>query len=142
MIVVDDVVVCVVTDIEVCSAVGSRTGFMNIEDARLYCLSKLNATEDFPFDETTLAFRVENKIFAIVDLENVSWFCVKCDADYAIELRDKYPQIVPAWHMNKKYWNQLDIALLSDELFFSLVDHSYNEVLKKLPRKIRVKYGL
>lgn len=115
---------------------------MNIEDARLYCLSKLNATEDFPFDETTLAFRVENKIFAIVDLENVSWFCVKCDAGYAIELRDKYPQIVPAWHMNKKYWNQLDIALLSDELFFSLVDHSYNEVLKKLPRKIRVKYGL
>ena len=115
---------------------------MNIEDARLYCLSKLNATEDFTFDETTLAFRVENKIFAIVDLENVSWFCVKCDADYAIELRDKYPQILPAWHMNKKYWNQLDIALLSDELFFSLVDHSYNEVLKKLPRKIRVKYGL
>lgn len=115
---------------------------MNIEDARLYCLSKLNATEDFPFDETTLAFRVENKIFAIVDLENVSWFCVKCDADYAIELRDKYPHIVPAWHMNKKYWNQLDIALLSDELFYSLVDHSYNEVLKKLPRKIRVKYGL
>jgi predicted DNA-binding protein (MmcQ/YjbR family) len=119
-----------------------NSGFMNIEDARLYCLSKLNATEDFPFDETTLAFRVENKIFAIVDLENVSWFCVKCDADYAIELRDRYPQIVPAWHMNKKYWNQLDIALLSDELFFSLVDHSYNEVLKKLPRKIRVKYGL
>ena len=38
---------------------------MNIEDARMYCLSKINATEDFPFDETTLAFRVENKIFAI-----------------------------------------------------------------------------
>ena len=50
---------------------------MNIEDARLYCLSKQAATEDFPFDETTLAFRVENKIFAIVDLENTEWFCVK-----------------------------------------------------------------
>ena len=82
---------------------------MNIEDARLYCLSKKNATEDFPFDETTLAFRVENKIFAIVDLDDVSWFCVKCDADYAIELRDSYPQIAPAWHMNKRYWNQMDI---------------------------------
>ncbi len=115
---------------------------MNIEDARIYCLSKMNATEDFPFDETTLAFRVENRIFAIVDLDNVSWFCVKCDADYAIELRDKYPQIVPAWHMNKKYWNQLDINTLSDDLFRSLVDHSYNEVLKKLPKKIRVNYGV
>ena len=115
---------------------------MNIEDARIYCLSKMNATEDFPFDETTLAFRVENRIFAIVDLDNVSWFCVKCDADYAIELRDKYPQIVPAWHMNQKYWNQLDINTLSDDLFRSLVDHSYNEVLKKLPKKIRVNYGV
>lgn len=115
---------------------------MNIEDARIYCLGKPCATEDFPFDETTLVFRVENRIFAITDLENTKWFCVKCDADYAIELRDRYPQIVPAWHMNKKYWNQLDIAALDDELFFSLVDHSYNEVLKKLPRKIRMKHGM
>ena len=115
---------------------------MNIEDARIYCLSKMNATEDFPFDESTLAFRVENRIFAIVDLENTKWFCVKCDADYAIELRDKYPQIQPAWHMNKRYWNQLDIAALSDELFYSLVDHSYEEVIRKLPKKTRIKYGL
>lgn len=115
---------------------------MNIEDARLFCLSKQGATEDFPFDETTLVFRVENKIFAIVDLENTTWFCVKCDADRALELRERYPQITPAWHMNKRYWNQLDIEHLSDELFFDLVNHSYNEVLKKLPKKIREKYGL
>lgn len=115
---------------------------MNIEDARIYCLSKQNATEDFPFDETTLAFRVENRIFAIVDLENVEWFCVKCDADYAVELREQYPQILPAWHMNKRYWNQLDIARLDDTLVYSLIDHSYNEVIKKLPKYIRAKYGL
>ena len=115
---------------------------MNIEDARIYCLSKMNATEDFPFDETTLAFRVENKIFAIVDLVNTKWFCVKCNADYAIELRDRYQQIQPAWHMIKRYWNQLDIAALDDEFFFSLVDHSYEEVIRKLPKKTRIKYGL
>ena len=44
--------------------------------------------------------------------------------------------------MNKKYWNQLDIAQLDDELFCHLVDHSYNEVLKKLPKKTRTKYGI
>ncbi len=115
---------------------------MNIEDARIYCLSKQGATEDFPFDETTLAFRVENKIFAITDLDNTKWFCVKCDANRALELRDMYSQIVPAWHMNKKYWNQLDIAALNDELFYELIDHSYNEVLKKLPKKVREKYGI
>ena len=121
---------------------GKQHTDMNIEDARIYCLNKPNATEDFPFDETTLAFRVENRIFAITDLENTKWFCVKCDADYALELRESYPQIAPAWHMNKKYWNQSDIALLDDWLFCHLVDHSYNEVLKKLPKKTRIKYGI
>ncbi len=114
---------------------------MNIEDARIYCLSKQGATEDFPFDETTLVFRVENRIFAITDLDNTEWFCVKCDADRAIELRDSYPQIAPAWHMNKKYWNQMDIERLPDSLVCELIDHSYDEVLKKLPKKIREKYG-
>ena len=114
---------------------------MNIEDVRIYCLSKQGATEDFPFDETTLVFRVENKIFAITDLENTEWFCVKCDADRAIELRDSYPQIAPAWHMNKRYWNQMDIERLPDCLVCELIDHSYDEVLKKLPKKIREKYG-
>ncbi len=114
---------------------------MNIEDARIYCLGKQGATEDFPFDETTLVFRVENRIFAITDLENTEWFCVKCDADRAIELRDSYSQIAPAWHMNKKYWNQMDIERLPDSLVCELIDHSYDEVLKKLPKKIREKYG-
>ena len=114
---------------------------MNIEDARIYCLSKCGATEDFPFDETTLVFRVERKIFACVDLMHTSWFCVKCDADLAIELRDSYPTIVPAWHWNKKYWNQLDIERMSDEMVCKCIDHSYDEVLKKLPKKVRTKYG-
>ena len=115
---------------------------MNIEDARLYCLSKRNATEDFPFDETTLAFRVENRIFAIVDLDNIKWFCVKCDADYAIELRDKHSAIQPAWHFNKKYWNQLLIPALDDNIVKELIDHSYAEVVKKLSRKQRIELNL
>lgn len=114
---------------------------MNIEDARLFCLSMQGATEDFPFDETTLVFRVEGKIFACVDLLNTSWFCVKCDPERAIELRERYAQIAPAWHWNKKYWNQLDIEYLHDELVCECIAHSYDEVLKKLPKKIRNKYG-
>ena len=115
---------------------------MNIETLRDYCLSLPQVTEYFPFDETTLAFRVGEKIFAMLDLEDTEWFVLKCNPDYAVLLRDRYPEIAPAWHMNKKYWNQLDIAALDDELFHSLVDHSYTEVLKKLPKKIRTKYGL
>lgn len=66
---------------------------MDIEQIRAYCLSKPHATEDFPFDETTLVFRVMNKIFASIGLDNVDWFCLKCDPEYAIELREHYTGI-------------------------------------------------
>lgn len=111
---------------------------MNIEDIRAYCLSKPQATEDLPFDETTLVFRVKNKIFACVSLDNPDYFCMKCDPDYAIELRDRYDGITGAWHWNKKYWNQVTQgAEISDALVRRLIDHAYDEVVKKLPCKVR-----
>ena len=67
---------------------------MNIESVRDYCLSLPATSEYFPFDETTLAFRVADKIFAIIDLDNTKWFVLKCDPDYAIDQRDRYPD---AW---------------------------------------------
>lgn len=109
---------------------------MNIETVREYCLSLPMATEDFPFDETTLAFRVYGKIFAMVDLERTEWFVLKCNPDYALELRETHPEIAPAWHMNKKHWNQINLfGMLSDEMIQSLIKHSYEEVVKKLPKK-------
>ena len=111
---------------------------MNIEEVREYCLSLPYATEDFPFDETTLVFRIEQKIFAMVDLENTEWFVLKCEPEYAIDLRDKHPEITGAWHMNKKHWNQLNLfGKLNDDLIRRLICHSYNEVVKKLPKRVR-----
>lgn len=111
---------------------------MNIESVREYCLSLPHATEDFPFDETTLAFRVKGKIFAMIDLEKTEWFVLKCQPDYAIELRDRHADIAPAWHMNKRHWNQINLfGILPDELILRLIRHSYSEVVKKLPKKIR-----
>lgn len=111
---------------------------MNIEEVREYCLSLPQATEDFPFDESTLAFRIEQKIFAMLDLENTQWFVLKCEPEYALDLRERYAEISGAWHMNKRYWNQLNLfATLPDELVKHLIRHSYNEVVKKLPRKVK-----
>jgi hypothetical protein len=111
---------------------------MDIESVRAYCLSKPQVTEDFPFDETTLVFRLMNKIFACVDLERPDSLTLKCDADYAVELRDRYACIEGAWHWNKKYWNQLPLdGELPDALVRSLIDHAYGEIVKKLPRKQR-----
>ena len=63
---------------------------MNIESIREYCLSLPLVTEDFPFDETTLVFRVLGKIFACLDLEHPDRVTMKCHSDYALELRENH----------------------------------------------------
>ena len=114
---------------------------MNVESLREYCLSLPLATEDFPFDETTLVFRVVGKIFAMLDLERPDVVSLKCNPDYALQLREEHPEISWAWHMNKKYWNQVNLSgHLEDEFVQGLVRHSYAEVVKKLTRKERAEH--
>ncbi len=109
---------------------------MDIEKFREYCLSLPCTTEDFPFDETVLVFRVKNKIFACIALDNPELGVVKCDPDYAVELRDHYSAIEPAYHWNKQYWNQIWFNRdVTDELLCKLINHSFAEVVKKLPKK-------
>lgn len=99
---------------------------INVESVRDYCLSLPLATEDFPFDETTLAFRVLGKIFAMIDL------------DYAVKLRDKHFEIKGSWHMNKKLWNQIRLSGgLPDSLIQELIHHSYAKIVKKMPNKLK-----
>ena len=110
---------------------------MDIETVREYCLSKRAAIEEFPFDDTTLVFKVAGKMFACMPLEKADMLILKCDAEYALELREEYSAIEPAWHFNKKYWNQLRISELEEGLLKRLIDHSYDEVIRKMPRKLR-----
>lgn len=81
---------------------------MNIEELRNYVLSLKNVTEGFPFGNDTLVYKTNNKIFLLVSLSSMPLqFNVKCDPDYAIELREEYPCILPGYHMNKKHWNTI-----------------------------------
>ncbi|MEZ4918388.1 MAG: MmcQ/YjbR family DNA-binding protein [Saprospiraceae bacterium] len=114
---------------------------MDIEAFRSYCLSKKGSSEDFPFDEVTLCLRVMGKIFAITGLDAEEFKVnLKCDPDYALELREQYESIVPGWHMNKHHWNTVlfEGDDLDDALLRSLIDQSYELVAKSLPKKLRV----
>ena len=112
---------------------------MNIEDFRTYCLSLPFVTEDMPYDDTVVAFRLKNKIFACVFLDKPLIVVMKCDAERAIELRERYGGVEPAYHCNKKYWNQIYFNRdVDDVLLRSMICHAYNEVNKKLPKKERV----
>ena len=112
---------------------------MNIESFREYCLNLPFVTEDMPFDETVVVFRLKRKIFACITLDKPNIVVIKCDSDRALELRERYVAIEGAFHWNKKYWNQIRIDSDVDRpLIEELTRHAYNEVNAKLPRKERV----
>lgn len=109
---------------------------MNIEQFREYCLAKKGVTEDFPFDEVTLCIRVMGKIFVITGLDSERFSVnLKCDPDFALELRERHPEVQPGWHMNKKHWNTVDFeGGLDERMLRQLVDHSYEQVVKTLKK--------
>jgi predicted DNA-binding protein (MmcQ/YjbR family) len=83
---------------------------MNIETIREYCLRKKGVSEEFPFNETTLVFKVMNKMFLLASLDSVPLSInLKCDPETAVELREKYDSVEPAFHMNKTHWNSVII---------------------------------
>jgi predicted DNA-binding protein (MmcQ/YjbR family) len=112
---------------------------MNIEEFREYCLSKPGVEEYFPFDETTLAFKVGGKIFALVGLDAEEFTVnLKCDPEKAIMLREYYPDsVLPGYHMNKVHWNTVHFGGLHISLLRDLIDESYTLVVNSLPKKRR-----
>ena len=112
---------------------------MDIEQYRSFCLSQRGASEDFPFDEDTLVFRVANKIFALTSITaNPLTSNMKCDPERAIDLRENYPDaITGGYHMNKKHWNTVEIESLPDALVKELVRHSYDLIVASLKKADR-----
>lgn len=111
---------------------------MNIEEFRDYCIAKPGVTEEFPFDEQTLVFKVMGKMFALTDVESFESVNLKCDPEKAMELREKYSGVRPGYHMNKKHWNTVETASdVNQKEFYQLIDHSYQLVVASLPQKLR-----
>jgi predicted DNA-binding protein (MmcQ/YjbR family) len=109
---------------------------MNIETFRNYCLSLKGVTESFPFDESTLVFKVMNKVFALTDIDIFASINLKCDPEKAIELRERYDAVKPGYHMNKKHWNTIEIDhTIPDRLILEWTKDSYDLVVSNLTRK-------
>lgn len=109
---------------------------MNIEELRDYCLNKPAVTEGFPFGEETLVFKVAGKLFLLIGLEEANRFNVKCDPELAQELRERHLEVQPGYHMNKKMWNTVYMdGTLTRKQLLDMIDHSYSEVVKGLPKK-------
>ncbi|MEM1272132.1 MAG: MmcQ/YjbR family DNA-binding protein [Bacteroidota bacterium] len=112
---------------------------MTFERLRDHALAKPETTEDFPFDEHTLVFRVRRKMFALIGLERRPLAVnLKCDPELAAELRARYEAVQPGYHMNKRHWNTVTLnAGLPDQDLLKLLDHSYDLVAASLKRADR-----
>ena len=106
---------------------------MNIEEIRAYALSLPNVSEEFPFGNDTLVFKINNKIFLLASLSSdVLQFNVKCDPEKIIELRERFSSVLPGYHMNKKHWNTIVVnGELSASQLKNFIKDSYDLVTKK-----------
>ena len=111
---------------------------MNVEELRDYCLRKPAATESFPFGEDTLVFKAGTKMFLLLSLIEGNRFNVKCDPELAVELRERYSEVIPGYHMSKKLWNTvyMDGSLTRQQLC-EMIDNSYALIVASLPKKVQ-----
>lgn len=111
---------------------------MNPESLREYCLSLPATTEEFPFDEQTLVFKVKGKMFALTNVDTFASINLKCNPERAVELREQHDSILPGYHMNKKHWNTVLLdGSLSENFVRELILDSYKLVVAGLPKKLR-----
>ena len=101
-------------------------------------MGKPGVTEEFPFDEVTLVFKVMGKMFALTNLDGDWSLALKCDPQRAIDLREEFPAIQPGYHMSKVHWNTVLMdGSLPQKLVLEMIDDSYQLVVDKLPRKVK-----
>ena len=116
---------------------------MNFEDYREYCLGKPFVSEGFPFDKSTLVFKVDGKMFALADVDVFNSVNLKATPESSIEMRERYSAVQPGYHMNKKHWNTVIVNDdLPQDIFFKMIDDSYDLVFLSLSKKRRHELAL
>lgn len=110
---------------------------MQFETVRNLCISLPLVTEEFPFGPDTIVWKVAGKLFCLGDINSFDSINLKCDPERAAELRERYPQIQPGYHMNKTLWNTVYFEGLQQNLLRELILHSYDEVVRKLPKTVQ-----
>ncbi len=114
---------------------------MNIEEYRLYCLSKKGATESIPFSKLPdiLVFKIKGKMFTATDINTFASFSIKCNSDTIEELRSQYPALQEPSYFSKKHWSRVVMdGTIADDLLFNWLDTSYDLVVANLPKAVRL----
>ena len=114
---------------------------MNIEEYRRYCLSKKGVTEEIPFPklQNVLVFKVLGKMFTATDINTFSSFSIKCKPETIEELRVENPAMENPSYFSKKHWSKVIMdGTISDKLLYEWLDISYNLVVAKVPKRMKM----
>ncbi len=121
---------------------------MDVEQVREYTLSIFGVTEDQSFGDDIITYRIGGKIFLCLWLgggkhdmiDSEPRFALKLTPERNEELREQYSSVTPAWHWNKKYWSDVYYEHLEESFVKTLIKESYNLVVSKLPKSVRLNY--
>lgn len=112
---------------------------MNIEDLRSHCIVRKGVTEEFPFDNETLVFKVMGKMFALANVEDFDGINLKVDPEEGVALRERYEAVQSAYHMNKRHWITVRMdGSVPDKLVRQWIDNSYDLVVAGLTKSQKV----
>ncbi len=114
---------------------------MELDKLRQFIRQKNGVTEEFPFGPDVMVMKVGGKVFAIIAWQKEPLqISLKCDPDFALALRARYPAVQPGYHLNKEHWNSITLDGSIPELEINdLIDHSYSVVVQRLKKKERDK---
>jgi len=111
---------------------------MHLNDIIEFCNSLPHVEEKMPFGEDDLVYTIGGKMFILIDLEDFSMINIKCHPENAIELREKYSDVIPGYHMNKKHWNSILFPNdIPDKMIFQWIKNSYDLVYQTLTKKVK-----
>jgi predicted DNA-binding protein (MmcQ/YjbR family) len=103
------------------------------------CAGLAGAELSYPFGDHTAVYKVGEKMFAMVSLEDTPGSAtVKCDPDEAASLRGSHSTITPGYYMNKRHWITIGLGgEVPGELVADLIANSHGLVVDTLPLRLR-----
>lgn len=80
------------------------------------------------------------KMFALSGVEDFESINLKIDPEQGASLRELYPAVQAAYHMNKKHWITVVLdGSIPDKLIRQWIDGSYSLVVAGLPKRDQAK---
>lgn len=111
-----------------------------------YLLSKPGATKDYKAEWGWLRYQVGGKLFAATcqpgpahkGYDGRELVTLKCEPLLAEALRAEFPDVIPGFYMDKRWWNSIYLdGDLPEPVLRDLCDRSYTLVFEKLTRKVQ-----